>query len=107
MFWILADCGIFVICFCVFANPSGFKLIVADQLACVFANFCGFKLAVAVQFVGMQANQAPSPLFPSEVSNLFGEYFLTALVQCDSQSAAAYRAGSHTWGCHGYLHALT
>ena len=24
-----------------------------------------------------------------------------------SQSAAAYSAGSHTWGCHGYLHALT
>ena len=106
MFWILADCGRLVIkfCFCVFANPSGFKLIVADQLACVF---CGFELPVAVQFVEMQANQAPSPPFPSDVSNLFGEYFPTALVQCDSQSTAAYRAGSHTWGCHGYLHALT
>ena len=51
-----------------------------------FVNFCGFELAIAVQFVGMQANQAPSPPFPSEVSNLFGEYFPTALVQCDRAS---------------------
>ena len=51
-----------------------------------FANLCGFELAVAVQFGGMQANQAPSPPFPSEVSNLFGEYLPTALVQCNRAS---------------------
>ena len=38
------------------------------------ANLCGFKLIVADQFARVRANQAPGPLFPSEVSNLFVQY---------------------------------
>ena len=37
-------------------------------------NLCGFTLIVANQFAGVQANEAPSPPFLSEVSNLFAKY---------------------------------
>ena len=44
----------------VFANPGGFKLIVADQLAPVLANLCGFKLIVVDQFAGVQRIKSPA-----------------------------------------------
>ena len=88
MFWILADCGRLVICFCVFANPSGFKLIVADQLACVFCESLRIRAGCcsSIWWDASESSSQPSPPFPSEVSNLFGEYLPTALVQCDRAS---------------------
>ena len=55
----------------IFANPGGFRLIVADQLALVLANLCGFQLIFANQFARMQRMKSPSLSFPLKVLNLF------------------------------------
>ena len=59
-------------------------------------NLCRFKLIIVDQeylFAGVQVNQAPSPPFPSEVSNHYGkcggsdEYFFHLIwFQCDGAS---------------------
>ena len=67
----------------VFANPGGFKLIVADQLAPVLVNLCGFKLIVTDQFAGVQ--RIKSPALPS-LQKLSGEYLSTDLVQSGHSS---------------------
>ena len=49
-------------------------------------------MIIADQFAGVRANQAPSPPFPSEISNLFGKYggqvsiFPLIWFQCDGAS---------------------
>ena len=75
-----------------------FELISADQFACVWANLCGFKLPALPSIQKFQT-------FLLSMGS--GKYFSTDLVSVwRCQLAAAYRGGSRSWGCHGYLTAL-
>lgn len=58
----------------------------ADQVARLFqANLCRFQAdrwgsIIILSFTGVGVNQAPSPPFPSKVSNIFGKYMAVSWV---------------------------
>ena len=90
----------------IFANPGGFKLIIADQLAHVLANLSDSSWSLQINLLGC-SELSPQPFLPFRSFIPFfsryegsGEYFSTDLVQ---HEGASWQLLARVVPTHGFL----